>query len=83
MYLSKALTNESLSSIARSFRKKDHTTVLNAVQKIEKEKELKKAVEQVKNKLINKQETTSYFFTERATAANVADAVADDDTVVL
>jgi hypothetical protein len=83
MYLSKALTNESLSSIARSFRKKDHTTVLNAVQKIEKEKELKKVAEQVKNKLINKQETTSYFFTERATAVNVADAVADDDTVAL
>jgi len=83
MYLSKELTNESLSSIARSFRKKDHTTILNAVQKVKKEQELKKVAEQIKNKLINKQETTSYFFTERATAANAADAVADNDAVAL
>jgi replicative DNA helicase len=83
MYLSKKLTNKSLSSIARSFNKKDHTTILNAVQKVEKEQELKKVAEQIKSKLINKQETTSYFFTERATAANIADAAADDDAVDL
>ena len=83
MYLSKKLTNKSLSSIARSFNKKNHTTILNAVQKVEKEQELKKVAEQIKSKLINKQETTFRFFTERATAANIADAVADDDAVVL
>jgi replicative DNA helicase len=83
MYLSKKLTNESLSSIARSFHKKDHTTILNAVKKVEKEQKLKKAAEQIRNKLISKQETTSYFIIERATAANVTDAVADDDAVDL
>jgi replicative DNA helicase len=83
MYLSKELTDESLSSIARSFRKKDHTTILNAVQKVKKEQELKKVAEQIRNKLISKQETTSYFIIERATAANVTDAVADDDAVDL
>jgi replicative DNA helicase len=77
MYLSKELSDESLSSIARNFNKKDHTTILNAIQKVEKEQELKKVAEQIKNKL-NKQKTTSSFFTERATAPNVADAVADD-----
>jgi chromosomal replication initiator protein len=56
MYLSKELTDESLSSIARYFHKKDHTTILNAANKIkemmEKDRKLKYTVDLIKDKLI-------------------------------
>ncbi|MBX0311192.1 MAG: chromosomal replication initiator protein DnaA, partial [Sulfurihydrogenibium sp.] len=56
IYLSKELTNESLSSIARHFHRKDHTTILNAANKIkemiEKDRKLKYTVDLIKDKLL-------------------------------
>ena len=37
MYLCRTMTDESLQTIASLVNKKDHTTVINAVRKIEKE----------------------------------------------
>jgi len=39
MYLSRYLTDKSLSEISKAFRKKDHTTVINAIDKVEKQME--------------------------------------------
>ncbi len=56
MYLSKKLTDESLSSISKQFKKKNHSTVISAVNKIEelsqKDRKVKLIVEYIKDKLI-------------------------------
>ena len=56
MYLSRILTDKSLNEISRAFKKKDHTTVLNAIEKIdkgiEKDRKLKLTVEFLKDKLL-------------------------------
>ncbi len=36
MYLSRYLTDKTLNEISKAFKKKDHTTVLNAIEKVEK-----------------------------------------------
>lgn len=55
MYLSRTLTESSLKQICQSFNKKDHTTVLHAIKKIERLLEentrIKTLVETIKNKL--------------------------------
>lgn len=56
MYLSRELTEESLSNISRLFKKKDHTTIINAVEKmresIEKDRKLLLIVDFLKDKLL-------------------------------
>ncbi len=56
MYLSRILTDKSLNEISKSFKKKDHTTVLNAIEKIDKsmerDRKLKLTVEFLKDKLL-------------------------------
>ena len=39
MYLARYLTDKSLNEISKAFKKKDHTTVLNAIEKVEKNME--------------------------------------------
>jgi chromosomal replication initiator protein len=55
MYLSKELTNHSLANIGKSFGGKDHTTVIHAVKKVEKnlkeDNELVASVKQIKRNL--------------------------------
>ncbi|HOK55814.1 MAG TPA: chromosomal replication initiator protein DnaA [bacterium] len=55
MYLGRELTETSLNSIASEFGGKDHTTVLHACKKVkelmEKDKNLKKIIENIKEKL--------------------------------
>ena len=55
MYLCRHLTEESLQSIGKSLGKKDHTTVIHGIEKIEAEivnnKELKTKIDTIKNKL--------------------------------
>lgn len=57
IYLSKELTDEPLSNISRLFKKKDHTTIINAIEKtqelISKDRKLFLTVEFLKNKLIS------------------------------
>ena len=57
MYLCRILTNESFPKIGESFGKRDHTTVMHAFKKIEKEikekKETKLIVESVKKIILN------------------------------
>ena len=56
MYLSRTLTNKSLLEIGESFGKKDHTTVLHAVRKIEElfqvESSLQSEVEMIQKSLV-------------------------------
>jgi len=56
MYLARVLTDKSLNEISKAFKKKDHTTVLNAIEKIdknmEKDRKLKLTVEFLKDKLL-------------------------------
>lgn len=56
MYLTRILTDKSLNEISKAFKKKDHTTVLNAIEKIdknmEKDRKLKLTVEFLKDKLL-------------------------------
>lgn len=56
MYLSRILLNKSLSYISIEFGRKDHTTVINAIKKIEllikTDKEFKKYVDNLKKKII-------------------------------
>jgi chromosomal replication initiator protein len=55
MYLSRNLTDESFPRIGMEFGGRDHTTVIHACDKIEKElkknKEFKSTIEQLKTKL--------------------------------
>ena len=51
MYLSRRLTNLSFKELAKAFGNKDHTTIIYAVKRIEKEKNLKKKVSVDINKL--------------------------------
>ena len=55
MYLCRKLTPDSLQNIAKSLGKKDHTTVIHGIEKIEAEivnnKELKTKIDTIKNKL--------------------------------
>jgi chromosomal replication initiator protein len=53
MYLSRELTGLSFKEIARAFGNKDHSTIIYAVNRIEKDKEQKKAVTDDLNKLQN------------------------------
>ena len=56
MYLSRYLTDKSLSEISKSFKKKDHTTVINAIEKvqhqIEKDRKFKLTVEFLRDKIL-------------------------------
>ena len=56
MYLAKKLTTRSLPEIGRRFANRDHTTVIHAVKTItrlsEKDLEMKKNIEQIKNLLV-------------------------------
>ena len=55
MYLSKTLTDSSLSEIGKNFGGKDHSTVIHAVRQIEKrlneDRELKNIIDTLKNQL--------------------------------
>lgn len=55
MYLCRKLTNESLPKIGAEFGGKDHTTVMHSIDKIEKEKnqnkELENVIEKIKNNI--------------------------------
>lgn len=57
IYLSRELTQEPLSNISKMFKKKDHTTIINAVEKtkelMEKDRKVFLTVEFLKNKLIS------------------------------
>ncbi len=53
MYLSRELTGLSFKEIARAFGNKDHSTIIYAVKRIEKDKEQKKVVMDDLNKLQN------------------------------
>lgn len=57
IYLSRELTEEPLSNISKMFKKKDHTTILNAIEKtqemMEKDRKIFLTVEFLKNKLIS------------------------------
>lgn len=57
IYLSKELTDEPMSNISKLFKKKDHTTIINAIEKtqeiITKDRKLFLTVEFLKNKLIS------------------------------
>ena len=56
MYLAKKMTTRSLPEIGRRFANRDHTTVIHAVKTItrlsEKDAEMKKNIEQIKNTLL-------------------------------
>ncbi len=56
MYLSRYLTDKSLNDISKAFKKKDHTTVLNAIDKVEKtmekDRKYKLTVEFLKDRLL-------------------------------
>jgi len=56
MYLSRYLTDKSLAEISKAFKKKDHTTIINAIQKIEKtmerDRKLKLTVEFLRDKIL-------------------------------
>ena len=56
MYLAKKLTTRSLPEIGRRFANRDHTTVIHAVKTItrlsEKDLEMKKNIEQIKDLLV-------------------------------
>lgn len=56
MYLARYLTNKSLNEISKAFKKKDHTTVLNAIEKvekrIEKDRKFKLTVEFLRDKIL-------------------------------
>ncbi|RUM60391.1 MAG: chromosomal replication initiator protein DnaA [Persephonella sp.] len=56
MYLSRYLTDKSLNDISKAFKKKDHTTVLNAIEKVEKQMEkdrkFKLTVEFLRDKIL-------------------------------
>ncbi len=56
MYLSRYLTDKSLTEISKSFKKKDHTTVINAIEKVkkqmEKDRKFKLTVEFLRDKLL-------------------------------
>ncbi len=58
MYLARELTDSSLPQIGREFGGKDHTTVIHAVDKIEKaasaDADLKASIIELKNKLKNR-----------------------------
>ena len=53
MYLCRKLTGLSYKAIAREFGNKDHSTIIYAVKRIEKDKEENKAVMNDLNKLQN------------------------------
>ncbi len=56
MYLCRYLTDKSLTEISKAFKKKDHTTVINAIEKIEKsmekDRKLKLTVEFLRDKIL-------------------------------
>ncbi|MCX7761024.1 MAG: chromosomal replication initiator protein DnaA [Hydrogenothermaceae bacterium] len=56
MYLSRELTDESLQTISRAFKKKDHTTIINAIEKVkeemEKDRKFSLVIEFLKDKLL-------------------------------
>lgn len=56
MYLSRYLTDKSLNEISKAFKKKDHTTVINAIEKVEKQMEkdrkFKLTVEFLRDKIL-------------------------------
>ncbi len=56
MYLSRYLTDKSLTEISKAFKKKDHTTIINAIEKIEKgmekDRKLKLTVEFLRDKIL-------------------------------
>ena len=56
MYLSRYLTDKSLNEISKAFKKKDHTTVINAIEKVEsqmeKDRKFKLTVEFLRDKLL-------------------------------
>ncbi len=56
MYLSRYLTDKSLSEISKAFKKKDHTTVINAIDKVEKtmekDRKFKLTVEFLRDKIL-------------------------------
>ena len=58
MYLTKNLTSKSLPEIGREFAGRDHTTVIHSVKTIhklkDKDKEISKAIEKIKNKILYK-----------------------------
>lgn len=57
MYLSKILTDESLSSLSNYFKKKNHSTIINACNKVEemmgKDRKIKYVVDFLKDKIIS------------------------------
>ncbi|ACO04219.1 MULTISPECIES: chromosomal replication initiator protein DnaA [Persephonella] len=57
MYLSRYLTDRSLSEISKAFKKKDHSTVINAVEKVEKnmekDRKFRLTVEFLKEKIMS------------------------------
>lgn len=57
IYLSKELTDEPLSNISKMFKKKDHTTIINAIEKtqelLNKDRKIFLTVEFLKNKLVS------------------------------
>ncbi|WP_457638882.1 chromosomal replication initiator protein DnaA [Persephonella sp.] len=56
MYLSRYLTDKSLNEISKAFKKKDHTTVINAIDKVEKsmekDRKFKLTVEFLRDKIL-------------------------------
>lgn len=56
MYLARYLTSKSLNEISKAFKKKDHTTVLNAIEKVEKrmgkDRKFKLTVEFLRDKIL-------------------------------
>ncbi len=56
MYLSRYLTDKSLNEISKAFKKKDHTTIINAVEKVEKlmekDRKFKLTVEFLRDKIL-------------------------------
>ncbi|WP_457640429.1 chromosomal replication initiator protein DnaA [Persephonella sp.] len=57
MYLARYLTDKSLNEISKAFKKKDHSTVINAVEKVEKnmekDRKFKLTVEFLKEKIMS------------------------------
>jgi len=57
MYLSRELTDSSLTQIQKAFKKKDHTTILSAIEKVketmEKDRKFKLTVEFLKEKILS------------------------------
>jgi chromosomal replication initiator protein len=56
MYLSRYLTDKSLNEISKAFKKKDHTTIINAIEKVEKamdkDRKFKLTVEFLRDKIL-------------------------------